>query len=127
MWPPALLSERTRAEQIAGVLVAPAVLGAVAGVLLGVSEGAYLVISIIAFVGGILAGFEHRSAGAGAKRGLLGGTIYGAFILIAHAITGADAKADLPDPEIVLVVVTALFGAGLGALGAALRGRRSRA
>jgi hypothetical protein len=32
-------------------------------------------------------------------------------------VTGLDRKADLPEPEILLVVITTLFGIGLGALG----------
>ena len=54
---------------------------------------------------------------------MLAGSIFGAAILIAHEIHGADAKADLPDPAILLVVITTLLGAGFGALGGWLRER----
>jgi len=54
-------------------------------------------------------------------RGLIGGALFGGFILIVHELTGKAAKAHLPDPPIVLAAVTAVVGAGLGALGAGWR------
>lgn len=123
MWPPPLLEEHPRSLQIVLAGIVPAVYGAITGYFLGVSEGTYLVLSLIGVLGGIGAGFDHLGAAAGAKRGLLAGTIFGAAILIAHEIHGATAKADLPDPAILLVVVTALLGTGFGALGGWLRGR----
>ena len=123
MWPPPLLEEHPRSLQIVLAGIVPAVYGAITGYFLGVSEGTYLVLSLIGVLGGIGAGFDHLGAAAGAKRGLLAGTIFGAAILIAHEIHGATAKADLPDPAIVLVGVTALLGTGFGALGGWLRGR----
>jgi len=78
---------------------------------------------VIAVLGGIGAGFDHDGAAAGAKRGLLGGTLFGASVLIAHEIHGATAKADLPDPAVLLVVATALLGVAFGAIGGYLRAR----
>ena len=49
--------------------------------------------------------------------------IFGAFVLIAHEIHGAAAEAHLPEPAIVLVVLTGVIGALLGALGGYLRAR----
>lgn len=106
-------------------VVVPGLYGALTGYLLGVSEAAYLVLSLIGIVGGIGAGFDHLGAAAGAKRGLLGGAIFGSAILIAHEIHGAEAKADLPDPAILLVVATTVLGAAFGAIGGRLRARRS--
>src|SRR3954447_15565004 len=123
MWPPPLLSDRPRHEQVISALVAPVVFGSIAGILIGVSSAAYLVISLLAFVGGILAGYDHVGAAAGAKRGILGGTLYGAFTLIAHEIDGSELKTDLPHPGIILVVAVGILGALLGALGGWLRGR----
>ena len=120
---PPLLEERTRAVQVVLVVVIPAIYGAITGYVLGVSEGTYLVLSLLAVLGGIGAGFDHLGAAAGAKRGLAGGVIFGAFVLIAHEIHGATAKADLPDPAILLVVITAVLGVALGALGGWLRAR----
>jgi hypothetical protein len=43
-------------------------------------------------VGGLLAGFEHRDGWGGARRGLMGGAIYGTALLVAHALAGTHAK-----------------------------------
>jgi hypothetical protein len=121
-----LLSERSRNEQILFAVIVPILFGTLAGYFLGVSKTTYLILSVIAFIGGIGAGFDHAGAAAGAKRGLLGGTLFGAAILITHEIHGADAKTSLPDPGILLVVVTAVLGAALGAVGGAVRARYMR-
>ena len=123
---PPLLSSRSPGMQLVLGDVVPCAYGALCGVVLGASKPLYLLLSLLAAVGGFLAGFEHRGAGEGVARGLVGGLLFGTFILLAHRITGAHPKASLPNPEIVLVVLTALFGAGLGAAGGALRARRSR-
>jgi hypothetical protein len=77
-------------------------------------------------LGGIGAGLDHLGARAGARRGLVAGSIFGASILIAHEIHGASAKADLPDPAILLVVVTTVLAIGFAALGGWLRERTVR-
>ena len=120
---PPLLEEHPRWLQALLAVVLPAAFGAVTGYFLGVSEGTYLVLSIIGIVGGIGAGFDHLGTAAGAKRGLLAGSIFGASILIAHEIHGAEATAHLPDPAILLVVITTALGAAFGALGGWLRAR----
>jgi hypothetical protein len=106
--------------------VLPVAYGAVTGYFLGVSEATYLVLSVIGVLGGIGAGFDHQGAAAGAKRGVVAGLLFGASILIAHEIHGAEAKAELPEPAILLIVVTTLLGAAFGALGGRLRGRAAR-
>jgi hypothetical protein len=120
---PPLLEEHPRSIQVFLAIILPAAYGALTGYVLGVSESTYLVLSIIGVLGGIGAGFDHLGAAAGAKRGLLAGVIFGSSILIAHEIHGATAKADLPDPAILLVVATTVLGAAFGALGGALRKR----
>ncbi|HEX8066734.1 MAG TPA: hypothetical protein VF520_09435 [Thermoleophilaceae bacterium] len=105
----------------------PAAFGAVCGWLLGVDKTAYLVLSILAIAGGYGAGLEHDGAREGAIRGVVGGALFGSFILILHQATGEEAKADLPDPEILLVALTTAFGAGLGALGGRARHQREEA
>jgi hypothetical protein len=104
-------------------VVLPAAYGAATGYFLGVSEATYLVLSIIGVLGGIGAGFDHLGARAGVRRGVVAGLIFGGSILIAHEIHGAEAKADLPDPGILLIVLTTGLGAAFGALGGWLRGR----
>jgi hypothetical protein len=120
---PPLLAEHPRGVQILLAGVVPVLYGAVTGLFLGISEGTYLVLSIIGILGGIGAGFDHLGAGAGARRGVIAGLLFGGSILIAHEIHGADAKADLPDPEVLLIVITTLLGGAFGAVGGWLRGR----
>jgi hypothetical protein len=122
-----LFAERPLGLRVLGAVVVPAVFGAVSGVVLGVSAGIYWVLQVIALIGAVLGGLEHRSAREAALRGLIGGTIYGAFILIAHAVAGTDPEIKLPDFAPVLVVFTAVIGALASALGGWLRGRSERA
>lgn len=118
-----LLADHPRWLQVILAVVVPAIYGAVTGYYLGVSEVTYLVLSILGVIGGIGAGFDHVGAAAGARRGLLAGSVFGASILIAHEIHGAEAKAHLPDPAIVLVVVTTVLALLFGAIGGKLRER----
>jgi hypothetical protein len=97
--------------------VVPAAFGAVCGWLLGVDEAAYLIASVLAIGGGYFAGKEHDGAGEGAVRGFVGGLLFGGLILLVHEATGEEAKADLPEPEVLLLVITVVFGIILGALG----------
>jgi hypothetical protein len=106
-------------------IVVPAVFGVICGILLGISEPAYLVLSLLAIGGGYFAGFEHRGASEGAIRGLNGGLLFGVFILFAHEFADTEAKAELPEPAILLVVVTTVLGVILGALGGRARAKRS--
>jgi hypothetical protein len=123
---PPLLSERRRSIQILLAVVVPAVYGAITGVFLGISEAIYLVLSIAGILGGVGAGFEHRGPAAGARRGALAGSLFGGWILIAHELTGAAAEAHLPDPPVLLVLVTTVLAIGLAAIGGWLRERAER-
>lgn len=126
MWPPPLLSEHPPAIRFVLAVLVPAVYGAITGILLGISEPVYLVLSALGVIGGIGAGFDHLGAANGAKRGVVAGAVFGGFILIAHELTGEAAEAHLPEPAILLVLVTTLLGAAFAALGGWLRGRRER-
>ena len=123
---PPLLLEQPRSVQVLLAIALPALYGALTGYFLGVSEVTYLVLSVLGVLGGIGAGFDHVGAAAGAKRGLIAGSIFGGSILIAHEIHGADAKADLPDPAILLILITTILAVGFGALGGWLRERARR-
>jgi hypothetical protein len=118
---PDLLESHSPETQLILALVVPSVFGAITGIFLGVSEIVYLLLSILGIGGGYLAGKEHIGAREGATRGFTGGILFGTFILAAHAVTGLDRKAHLPEPEILLVVITTVFGIGLGALGGRAR------
>jgi hypothetical protein len=118
-----LFSERSQAVQILTAAVVPAAFGAVAGIVLGVSAAGYWVIQAVALIGAVLGGLEHPNGREAARRGVVGGTIYGAFILIAHAVAGTDETVKLPDFAPILIVFTALFGALGSGLGGRLRAR----
>jgi hypothetical protein len=123
---PPLLLDQPRFFQVLLAIVLPALYGALTGYFLGVSEVTYLVLSVLGVLGGIGAGFDHVGAAAGAKRGLIAGSIFGGSILVAHEIHGADAKAHLPEPAILLILITTILGVGFGALGGWLRARATR-
>jgi hypothetical protein len=123
---PPLISEHPRPVQITLVAIVPALYGAITGYFLGVSEATYLVLSVIGIIGGVGAGLDHMGARAGARRGLAAGSIFGAAILIAHEIHGAEPTAELPDPPILLIVITTVLGVLFAAFGGWLRERYER-
>jgi hypothetical protein len=120
---PPLFRDRPRELQIILGGVVPLLFGALVGVMLGVSAGAYWGLAALAGVGGVLAGFEHRDGWGGADRGLVGGALFATGVLAAHAIAGTHAKASLGSFPPLLVVIDAIFGMLLGAIG----GRLARA
>jgi hypothetical protein len=111
---------------VALVLLGPSVFGAACGVMLGISEAAYVVLTLLGIPGGFAAGLDHRTATGGLARGVAGGFLFGAALLLAHAATGARPLADLPHPQVLLVAITTVIGGGLGVLGAVLAARLSR-
>ncbi len=125
---PVLFRDRPRAFQIVFGGIVPALIGALAGVMIGVSTGAYWAVAIVAGVGGFLSGFEHQDGWGGADRGLIGGAIYGTALLVAHAIAGTTAKVSLGSFPPLLAVITAIIGMLLAAAGGRIaRGQRERA
>jgi hypothetical protein len=121
---PELFSQRSSGVQVVTGVVVPAVFGLVTGIVLGLSGAGYLVLSLLGIAGGFAAGLEHRGGEEGLLRGVTGGLLFGTFILFGHEFLGGEAKADLPEPEILLVVITTIAGGLLGALGGWRRGRR---
>ena len=125
---PPLFRDRPRAFQIVLGGVVPFAFGAVVGVVVGVSSGAYWGLAALAAIGGVLAGFEHQDGWGGADRGLVGGALFGTGLLVAHAIAGTHAKVSLGSFPPLLVVIDALVGIFLGAIGGRLaRAARERA
>ena len=110
-------SEQPTAGKIVVAVVAPALLGALSGWLLGMTAGGYWVVQVIAAIGGFLAGLEHRSARSGAIRGVVGGAIFGTSILLLRAIADRTDHVSLGGTPALLPIITALAGAILGALG----------
>ena len=66
---PELLRQRPVIAQVLMPTVVPAAFGAICGWLLGVSEVAYTILTILAIAGGYAAGFEHQGWKEGAIRG----------------------------------------------------------
>ena len=118
-----LLKDRSTGQEAIAVVVVPLVFGAITGVMLGISEPVYLVLTLLGILGGFAAGLEHEYALEGFYRGLLGGLLFGTGILLAHGLADTEAKAHLPEPETLLIAITAGFGAVLGALGGRMRER----
>jgi len=123
MYQPTLFRDRERPAQIVLGGVVPALAGAVAGVLVGVSSGAYWGYAAFIAIASVIAGFEHLDGWGGADRGLVAGAIYGVALLLAHLIAGTHAKVSLGSFPPLLAVVTAIAGMLLSAAG----GRLARA
>ena len=121
-----LLRERSHGAEMALVVVVPTLFGAITGYFLGESEAVYTVLALLGILGGLVAGLEHEGALEGFYRGLLGGLLFGSAILITNGVLEEAPKAHLPDPEVLLIAITAAFGAGLGALGGWIRVRGDR-
>jgi hypothetical protein len=128
MYDPVLFRDRSRAVQIVAGGVIPAALGALEGVLIGVSPAAYWIVAALALAGGFAAGFEHRDGWGGADRGFFAGLIYGIALLLVHALVGTDAKVSLGSFPPLLAVITAIIGMLASAAGGRLaRAQRERA
>jgi hypothetical protein len=127
MYAPVPFRDRPRPAQVLLSGVAPALIGALAGVLIGVSPAAYWAVGLLAAVGAVLAGFEHQDGRGGAARGFFSGSIYGIALLIAHALAGTHAKVSLGSFPPLLIVITTIIGMLLSAAGGAFaRSRRKR-
>jgi hypothetical protein len=126
-FPPPLLREQPRAVQIVLTLVLPAGFGFLCGALLGSSGTVFLLLQIIGVLGGFAAGFEHDHWRGGVLRGLCGGALFGAFILIGHAVVGGSDHGLLPEVQAFQILITVFFGVLLGWLGSRLRLRLGQA
>jgi hypothetical protein len=124
---PPLLESLPRPTQVQIVVGGPGLLGMVTGFFLGIDEATYWVLNAVAALGGVSGGLEHRSTGGAAARGLLAGALFGGGIVLADAVSNEAALVELPSPPILLVPLLAVIGAGLHALGAAVRRRNDRA
>ena len=101
---PPLLSEHPPALQVVLAVVVPAVYGAVTGIFLGTSRRSTSP-SRRSGSWGLSARASTTVARAAALfRVSLAGLPFGACILIAHELTGNEAKAELPEPAILLLL-----------------------
>jgi hypothetical protein len=120
--------ERSEGQKVVIGAVLPALVGALAGFLVGASAAGYWVVAVLAGVGAFLGGFEHDGGWDAADRGFFGGVIYGTTLLLVHELIHNHAKVSLGSFPPFLVVVTALFGTLLSAAGGRLaRGQRGNA
>jgi hypothetical protein len=120
-FPPPLLLDRAVWNQALLAVVVPSSYGFVTGIALDKSKGLYIVLTLLAAVGGVLAGFEMYGSGQGAARGAVGGTLFGLFVLLGHQVVSGDATVKLPDPAILYLLFTIVPGIALGAWGGRLR------
>ncbi len=120
---PVLLSSRPVAHRVVAAAVVPVVFGALTGVVLGWSAGAYVALLVVAFLGGFGAGLEHDAPREGLLRGVAGGLLFTGSLLVAHAVAGTGAEVELPDPPPLLLVLNSLIAAVTGVAGAVLRRR----
>jgi len=123
MWPPHLLADRSRAQQILIPIIGPLVTGAIGGWLLSSTKGGYLIYTTVMILGGIGSGMEHDTLRGGALRGLFGGVVFSGSILVVWQLIGGASAATLPHPASLLIVLIALISTALGVLGARLRRR----
>jgi hypothetical protein len=109
------------------VAILPSAFALLCGLALGVSAALYLVGVILALLGGIGGGAQYERRNDALLRGLVAGTLFGVFILLGFELGGEDeAKVDLPDPHVVLLVFTVVPSLFLHWLGWRLRPRLLR-
>lgn len=126
LWTPLPLSQQAMRVRVVLVVLLPAASGLLCGLLLELSAPAYTALTALCIAGGLTAGREHLSALRGARRGALGGTLFGACLLLGHHLGAGRAQVRLPRPEIGQIAVTTTIGAVLGAAGSASRKRTRR-
>ena len=123
---PELFADRSLAQRILLLVALPAAFGAFTGVMLGAGAGLYVGCQLIATLGGLYAGLEHRDPAEAIVRGLFGGIFFGTAVAITHEWAGGTDNGLLPQPAL-LPVITACFGGGLAGVGSLLRRRLDQA
>lgn len=121
---PTLLRERPENTQVMLAVIVPLIFGAVVGVVLGTSASFYWILLAVASLGALLSGLEHDEVTEAAGRGAVAGAMFGLGILAAHQLAGTDAKVSLGSFPPLLIVIDAIAGALLAALGCWLVRRR---
>ena len=124
---PPLFEDRPVPVQLIGGILVPVVFGIITGFALGWNGVAYwILVGPLAIIGGFLGGMEHDGGDDGFVRGLIGGLVYGSFVLIGFEIVNTEPKAYLGEPQVGLVFATTFIGGILGALGGAYRAKLER-
>jgi hypothetical protein len=117
LYDPVPFRDRARPMQIMLGAVVPAWVGALDGVLIGVSTAAFWGVALLACAGVYFAGSEHRDGWDGADRGLVSGLIFGVALLLVHGFVGTTAHVSLGPFPPLFAVLTAIIGMLLGAAG----------
>jgi hypothetical protein len=120
---PPLLADRPPAVRLTLTYVTPVLAGLATGAMLGVSVAAWAIANVLATLGGLGAGFEHDERGDAARRGAIGGLLFGLSVVLADALVVDDRAATIADPAILQAVVTTIAGTLLALAGWALRAR----
>jgi hypothetical protein len=116
--------EMSAGRRFFDAILLPSAFGLLCGLALGVSAPLYLIGVILALLGGIGGGAQYARRNDALIRSLVGGGLFGIFILLGFELGGeAEAKVDLPDPHIVLLVFTVVPSVFLHWLGWRLRPR----
>jgi hypothetical protein len=121
---PTLLRDRSDNTQVWLAVIVPLVFGAVVGIFLGTSATVYWILLAVAALGALLSGLEHDQVKEAASRGAVAGAMFGLGILAAHQLADTDAKVSLGSFPPLLIVIDAIAGALLAALGCRLIARR---
>ena len=128
MYSPPPFNARSEGQKVIIGAVIPALIGGLAGFLVGVSAAAYWAVGLLAAAGAFLGGVEHADGWDAADRGFFGGVIYGTSLLLVHELIHNKAKVSLGSFPPFLVVITALAGTLLSAGGGRVaRTQRRRA
>jgi hypothetical protein len=122
---PPLLTSRPPALRAPLVVLGPILTGAVGGWLLNESGTWYLVYVTVMILAGVGTGMEHETRRGAALRGLSGGALFAASILVTHELIGGSMAATLPNPPVLIVAIYGAAGTLFATLGAMLRGRLS--
>lgn len=123
---PTLLHDRPENTQLVLAVIVPLLFGAVVGVVLGTSASLYWILLAVAALAALLSGLEHDAIKEAAGRGAVAGAMFGLGILAAHQLAGTDAEVSLGSFPPLLIVIDAIAGALLAALGCRLSRRRGR-
>ena len=126
MRPPTLFSSLPRAAQIQLAVLGPLLYGMVCGFVLEANAAGYWALSTVGLLGAVSGGMEHSGTAAGARRGLLAGSLFGVGLVAAHAIARDRELVTIPHPAVLLIIVTSVIGTCFGAVGGGVRARTER-
>lgn len=120
---PVAFADRPTSVRLLLVFLIPVVLGVIAGAVLTPVAAVYIAIQVLAGVGGIVAGLEHRSISEATVRGFTAGLGFGTAILLTHLLLGGDDHHLLGTLPLLLPWITAVVGAVFAIVGSLVRRR----